>query len=125
MRNDSGTLVEKLGGVTILGTEEDAKAILSKGFLPTDWRNGLNLYAASQGGSATMRQVCGRGGKFKLITFNVKFCCQKGMNIAEELNSASINLANDNLNFELKSTKCAQDAKDLVALMTYNVMGAE
>ena len=72
-----------------------------------------------------MRHACGGGGKFKLITFTIKLRCPKGTDVTQELNTASIDLADNDLNFELKSIKCTHDAKDLVALMTYNAMGKE
>ena len=58
-----------------------------------------------------------------MITFISKTRCHKDMDVAGKLDSASIDLANDNLNFELKNIKCDHDGKDLMALMTYNVMG--
>ena len=36
-----------------------------------------------------------------------------------------IDLADNNLNFELKGIKCAHNEADLMALMTYNAMGEE
>ena len=41
------------------------------------------------------------------------------MDVVEELDSASIDLADDNLNFELKGIKCAHNKADLMALMAY------
>ena len=43
----------------------------------------------------------------------------------EELDSASIDLADDNLSFKLKGIKCAHNKADLMALITYNAMGKE
>ena len=65
------------------------------------------------------------GGKFRIITFTVKICCHKDMNVADELDSASIDLADDNLHFKLKGIKCAHNEADLMALITYNAMGKE
>jgi hypothetical protein len=81
--------MEKLGSVAILGVKGDAKAIHSKGTLPTDWRNRLNLYAVIQGGNTAMRHVCGNGDKFKLIAFTVKLRYPKGMYVVEELYTVS------------------------------------
>ena len=53
-RNGTGTLMEKLGGIKILSLEGDAGAVHSKGTLPMDWNNGLNKYAAIQGGNTIM-----------------------------------------------------------------------
>ena len=61
VRNDIGTLKEKLGGITILSLEGDAGAVRKKSTLPTDWKNGLNKYAAIQGGNNTMKHVRGTG----------------------------------------------------------------
>ena len=47
------------------------------------------------------------------------------MDVADKLDSASIDLADDNLNFELKSIKCAYNENHLMALMTYIVMDKE
>ena len=55
----------------------------------------------------------------------VKIHCNKNLDVADELDSASIDLADDSLNFELKGIKCAHDKADLMALMTYNAMGEE
>ena len=65
-----------------------------------------------------MRRVHGSGGKFKTITFTVKIRCSKGMDVTEELDKASVDLSDDNLNFKLKSIKCARNAKELMAVMT-------
>ena len=72
-----------------------------------------------------MQHVHSEGGKFKLTTFTVKILCHKDMDVTEEMNSASINLAGDNLKFELKDIKCAHNERDLMALITYNTMGEE
>jgi hypothetical protein len=47
------------------------------------------------------------------------------MDVAEELASASIDLTEANLNFELKGIKYAHNEAHLMALMTYNAMGEE
>ena len=47
------------------------------------------------------------------------------MDVADELDSASIDLADGNLNFELKGVTCAHDEANLMALMTYNAMDKE
>ena len=114
--------MEKLGGVTILSLEGDAGVILNKGTLPTDWKNGLNKYTAIQGGYTTMKHACNGGEKFRIIIFTVKICCHKDMDVADELDSASMDLSDDNLNFKLKGIKCAYGKKDLMALMTYTAM---
>ena len=72
-----------------------------------------------------MKHVRGGGGKFKIIVFAVKIRCHKDLDVADELDSASIDLADDNLNFELKGIKCAHNESDLMALMTYNAVGEE
>ena len=118
VRDDIGTLVENLGRVANLGVEGDTKAIRNKGSLPTDCQNSLNLYTAIQGGNVNMRQVCGGGGKFNLLTFTVNIRCPKRMNVAEELDSAYIDLTDNDLNFKLKIIKFAHNKKNLVALMT-------
>ena len=46
-----------------------------------------------------MKHVQGGGGKFKIIVFTVKIRCHKDLDVADELDSASIDLADDNLNF--------------------------
>ena len=113
-----GTLMEKLSGVTILSLEGEAGEIRNKGTLPMDWRNSLNMYVVIQGGNSSMNHVCGGGWKFRLITFTVKVRCHKDMDVADELDSASIELSDDNLNFKLKGIKYAHDKKDLMTLMT-------
>ena len=55
----------------------------------------------------------------------VKIRCHKDTEVADKLDSASINLADDNLNFELKGIKYAYDQKDMIALMTHNAMDEE
>ena len=55
----------------------------------------------------------------------VKIRCHKDLDVADELNSASIDLTDDNLNFELKGIECAHNESDLIALMTYTTMGEE
>ena len=72
-----------------------------------------------------MKHVQGGGGKFKIVVFTVKIRCHKDLDAADELDEASIDLADDNINFEVKGIKCAHDESDLMALMTYNAMGEE
>ena len=72
-----------------------------------------------------MKHVRDRGGKFKLGTFKVKIRCHKDMDVAEELNIASIDLAGNNLKFERKGIKCTYNKTDLMALMTYHAIGKE
>ena len=107
-RGDIGILTKKLNGVTILGMEGEATAIRNKGSLPTDWHNVLNLNAMTKGGSATMKHAHNIGGKLKLITFTIKIRCPKG-DVAEELDSVSIDLTHDNPHFRLKSIMWARE----------------
>ena len=65
-----------------------------------------------------------RGGG-KIIVFTVKIRCHKNLDVADELNSASIDLADNNLNFELKGINCVHDEAGLMVLMTYNTMREE
>ena len=117
--------MEKFSGVTIFILEGDFTASHNRGTLPTDWRNGLSQYAVIQGGNVSMKHVCGGGAKFKLVTFTVKIRCHKDMDVAEQLYSTSIDLADAILKFELKGITCAHNETDLMALMTYSAIGKE
>ena len=57
-----------------------------------------------------------------MITFTVKIRYHKDLDVADELYNASLDLADDTLNFRLKGIKCAHDKQDPMALMTYNTL---
>ena len=116
--------MEKPNGITILSLEGGAGVVRNKDTLPVDWKNGLNKYLRRDPRRQHPHEARSqRRGGVKIITFTVKIRCHKDMDVADELDSASIDLADDNLNSKLKGIKCAYDETDLMALMTYSAMG--
>ena len=120
-----GALLDNLGNVRLDGLDGEAKAIKSKGALPVKWQDGLEASTAVEGGKACMLPVRGGGGKFRRLKFTVRVRCPTAMDVGERLDSASIDLADDDLTMEVKNIACAHDKSNIIVLMSYTALGDE